>query len=388
MNDFDKVINRVGSGAIKWEHRQEIFGNADVIPLWVADMDFSSPKEVLNSMEKRIHQGIFGYTDVHDDLYSSIINWNKKRHQWTITKEHLIFSNSVLSSLNVLLRLLTKEKDSILMLTPIYYPFSNICKTLKRIPIYSEMKIDNYHYQIDYDDLEKQIIEQNPKVMIFCNPHNPGGRVWEKVELTRVIALCEKYHLPIISDDIHKDIIFPHSTYTPMVTLSETYKEHIYTLTSPTKIFNIAGIQSAYVVFYNKRMKTLYELETKRMNYTPLNIFAIEATKAAYENCEYWVEDLVQYLYKSYQMIQEGLKSTRFNCFKNEGTYLLWIDYSAFKLSSDEMKALLISHGLGLQMGEQFGEAGYHYFRFNIGTQYSVLETVVEKLKAIDSQVK
>lgn len=388
MNNFDKVINRVGSGAVKWDRREEVFGKADVIPLWVADMDFSSPKEVLDAMEQRLHHGIFGYNDLPEDLYSSVIDWNKTRHNWDMKKDEILFSSSVLSSLNILLRILTKEKDNVLMLSPIYYPFFDITKTLKRVPVFSEMKVDNYHYQIDFDDLEKKIIEHKPKVMIFCNPHNPGGRVWNRDELVKVIELCKKYNVPIISDDIHKDLIFPGNTYTPMTTLDESYKEHIYTLTSPTKIFNIAGIKSSYVVIYNERMRKLYQLEEKRMNSTSLNIFAIEATKAAYEKCEYWVDELDAYLYRSYQMIQDGLKDTRFVCFNSEGTYLLWIDYSKFNLSSEEMKNILINHGLGMQMGEQFGESGKNYFRFNIGTQYAVLEKVINTLKTIDKSIK
>jgi len=388
MNNFDTVVNRVGSGSIKWDRRKEVFGNADVIPLWVADMDFTSPKEVLEALENRVKQGIFGYTDIGDDVYSSIMNWNKKRHHWNMTKEHIVFSNSVLSSLNIMLRLLTKEKDKVLMLTPIYYPFSNIVNTLKRVSVYSKMEVNNYHYEINFDDLEKQMIEHKPKVMIFCNPHNPGGRVWDKEELVKVINLCKKYNISIISDDIHKDIVFPGYTYTPMVTLCESYKENIYTLTSPTKIFNIAGIKSSYVVIYNERMKKLYELEATRMTTSSLNVFAIEATKAAYTYCEYWVDELNSYLYKSYKMIQNGLKDTRFHCFVNEGTYLLWVDYNSFNISSEEMKSILIKHGLGMQMGEQFGETGRNYFRFNIGTQYAVLEKVIQTLQEIDQKIK
>ncbi|MFV0381533.1 MAG: MalY/PatB family protein [Breznakia sp.] len=388
MHNFDKVVNRMNSGSVKWDRREEVFQKADIIPLWVADMDFTSPKEVLDAIQKRLQHGIFGYTDIAEELYSSVIHWNKTRHNWDIKREQILFDDSVLSSLNILLHILTKEKDNILMLSPIYYPFFNIVKTLKRVSIFSIMKVDHHHYQIDFSDLEKKMIKYSPKVMIFCNPHNPGGRVWNPNELIKVIALCKKYHVRIISDDIHKDIIFTGYTYTPMASLNTQYKEQIYTLSAPTKVFNIAGIKASYVIIYDERIRRLYQIEANRRTSSSLNIFAMEATKAAYKHCAYWVDELNAYLYKSYLMIQNGLKDTRFICFQSEGTYLLWIDYTALHVSCADMKQILIGHGLGMQMGKQFGEAGKSYFRFNIATQYAVLEDVVERLKLIDDIIK
>ncbi|MDL2276716.1 PatB family C-S lyase [Breznakia sp. OttesenSCG-928-G09] len=387
MVNFDKETNRVHTNAIKWDNRKEVFGKEDVLPLWVADMDFETPKEVIEAMQKRIQHGIFGYTDMPDKLYDAVIDWNWKRHEWKIEKANIVFNNNVLSSINALLRILSKEGDGILMLTPVYFPFFNIVNMLKRVPIYSEMKVVDDRYAIDFDDLEKQIIEQKPKVLLFCNPHNPGGRVWNQEELKKVIELCERYHIEIISDDIHKDIVFPYITYTPMINMTTTYKEHIFTITAPTKIFNIAGIKAAYTIFYNDNMKKRFTLETKKMNYSSLNILAIEATLAAYTKCAYWVDELCDYLQEGYQIIRDGLKNTKFHCLESEGTFLVWIDYRKFNLSSDEMEKRLINAGLGIQMGKQFGEAGTPFFRLNIGTQHDNLHKAVKLLKEVDRAV-
>ncbi|MDF9824348.1 cystathionine beta-lyase [Breznakia sp. PF5-3] len=387
MVNFDKETNRVHTNAIKWDNRKEVFGKEDVLPLWVADMDFETPKEVIEAMQKRIQHGIFGYTDIPDKLYDAVIDWNWKRHEWKIEKANIVFNNNVLSSINALLRILSKEGDGILMLTPVYFPFFNIVNMLKRVPIYSEMKVVDDRYAIDFDDLEKQIIEQKPKVLLFCNPHNPGGRVWNQEELKKVIELCERYHIEIISDDIHKDIVFPYITYTPMINMTTTYKEHIFTITAPTKIFNIAGIKAAYTIFYNDNMKKRFTLETKKMNYSSLNILAIEATLAAYTKCAYWVDELCDYLQEGYQIIRDGLKNTKFHCLESEGTFLVWIDYRKFNLSSDEMEKRLINAGLGIQMGKQFGEAGTPFFRLNIGTQHDNLHKAVKLLKEVDRAV-
>lgn len=384
MELFDKKIKREHTNSVKWDRRLDVFGEADVIPLWVADMDFASPKEVIQAMQRRLDHQIFGYTDIPEALYDATIAWNLRRHQLIIHKEQIIFSSSVLSSLNMFLRLLTKERDRVLMLTPVYFPFFTIVKALKRVPVYSKMKVVNNEYKLDLLDFEQQIIEHQPKVLLFCNPHNPGGRVWTKKELMQVVELCEKYQIEIISDDIHKDIVFPKITYTPMLNVTTTYKEHIFITTAPTKVFNIAGLKIAYNIISNENIKKRFHLETKKLNFSSLNIFAIEAMLAAYTQCDDWVDALNAYLAKGYQLLQDGLAQTKFSCLKNEGTFLLWIDYQAYGVASKEMEKKLIEAKLGIQMGEQFGDAGYGYFRLNIGTQHEVLKTVVEKLQDLD----
>lgn len=387
MNIFDKSTNRINTDSVKWDERESIFASNDVIPLWVADMDFESPKEIVTAIKKRADHAIFGYSFANDRLFEAVIDFNYRFHDWKIEKKDIFFLTNVLSPVNILIRVLSKPKDKIIMFSPVYFPFFKTVEKLNRIVVNSNMKVIDNKYHIDFEDFERKIVENKPKVLIFCNPHNPGGRVWTKKELTKVIDICEKYQIEIISDDIHKDLVFPNNTYTPLAKLANTYKNHIYTVTAPTKTFNLAAIKIAYCIITDQKIKNGFLKIKDEINHPSVNIFGMVALESVYTECDYWLNELNQYLYNNFQLIKNGLKNTKFNVFDTEGTYLLWIDYQAFNIPPTKMRQILIDNKLGIQMGEQFGESGLGYFRMNIGTQKETIVKVVKILQQLDKEL-
>ncbi|OCN03961.1 hypothetical protein A4S06_03980 [Erysipelotrichaceae bacterium MTC7] len=384
MSRFDQEIKRENTNSMKWDNRKTVFCTEDVIPLWVADMDFQSPPEVLDALIERARHGVFGYALASDRNYASIINWNTRHHDWEIKQEALVLSTNVLASLKALILLLTQPQDSIIMFNPVYTPFFKMSESLDRKPVFSYLKANASRYEIDFDDFETKIKEHKPKVFILCNPHNPDGRVWQEAELVRLVDICQRHQVEIISDDIHKDLVFPGFSYTPIAKVAGSYKEHIYTLAAPTKIFNLAGIQISYAVLPTKESKEGFMQKLDFVGGSHVNVFGLTAMQAAYESGAYWVKELNTYLQHNYEIVANGLKDTKFDVYVNEGTYLLWVNFEKFNKTSDEMKDILIQHHLGMQMGLQFGKLGKDFFRFNIGTTKETIKKVVSILQKID----
>ncbi|MFV0255152.1 MAG: MalY/PatB family protein [Erysipelotrichaceae bacterium] len=380
---FNKKISRINTNCIKWDQRKEVFNNEDAIPLWVADMDFQAPPEIISALHQRVEHGIFGYSFAPQSLYQAVVNWNKTRHNWTIEKDDIIFTTNVLAPINILLRILSKEKDNIIMLSPIYFPFFQIVERINRNPIFSNMLIKDNKYVVDFTAFEQQIIKEKPAVLIFCNPHNPSGRVWDKTELSKIIELCQKHNVKIISDEIHKDLVFLDSSYTPLLSVANTYQDSVFCVSAPTKSFNLAGIKIAYTIITNKQVASEFQKISKELNQPSPNIFGMVAMEAAYNHCADWIDELCGYLQTNYQLVQTELQDTKFNCLTCEGTYLLWIDYSQYNITEIEFYQLLYQNGIGVQQGSQFGKMGTNYFRMNVATQRSNLKEALTKLKEL-----
>lgn len=387
MINFDEPVCRKNTDCIKWDRLDQQFNCTDVLPLWIADMDFKVAEPIQDALHNRINHGVFGYTYISPSVMESVVYWFKRRNNIEINQNTLVLTPTVLMSLDILIQVLTKQEDAIIMFTPVYYPFFKITEALGRKPIHCPMKLENAYYSIDFELFEKQLIEFNPKVLILCNPHNPGNRVWTVDELNQIALLCEKYQVEIISDDIHRDIIYPGYSYTPIFTVAKAYQEHIYTISAPTKTFNIAGIGGAYTIFFNTHVKRLFTQFMTKYKYPSISIFSLIALESAYTHCEPWLDKLTVYLHNNYLYMQEQLRDTSFELIQGEGTFLTWIDYRKYTIDEKTMYKLLLDNKLGVQMGSIFGTGGDGFFRLNIGTQKDILIQVCQILHNIHTSL-
>ncbi|WP_461214791.1 MalY/PatB family protein [Lacticaseibacillus sp. GG6-2] len=381
MIDFDRAKNRIGTYAVKWDQRQEVFGDPDVLPMWVADTDFDAPEPVQDALIARVKQAPLGYTFIPDEFNTAISNWYKTRHGVTIAADNITPAASVMTSVDLLIQALTAKNDSVLMFDPVYFPFFNTVSQLQRKPLMFPLAKDHAGLHIDFDHLEAFVKTNRPKLMLLCNPHNPGGRVWDHDTLVHIGALMAKYNVPIISDEIHGDIIFPGQHFTAMLAACPEYRRHIYTLAAPTKTFNIAGLKCSYLISCNPKTTAAFKQLEQRGNYAEINTLAITALIAAYSQCGDYVDALNAYLYKNYQALCAGLDPA-YDVMASEGTYLAFIKIPD-GFSEDAFFQAAVANGIGIQKGSQFGENGRGYFRLNFGTQRKNIDLAIERLNRI-----
>lgn len=384
MYEFDKKIFRRNTESVKWDSIAQTYHADDLLPLWVADMDFLSPVEVKNAFQAYISQGIFGYSTVSENLYHSIINWEKQQHQVSLTKENILFTSGVLSSLAVAIQTFTNPGDSILIHDPVYPPFSSIIETNHRQLVRSRLIEKNNKFVMDYEDMEKKIIEQNVKVIILCNPHNPGGRVWTKEELTKLSALCLKHHLLLFSDEIHQDLVFSSSQFTSMLNVDEELNNHLITFTSATKTFNLAAIKNSMVFIKNPELKGQFEQHLLMNQQHQINTFGLIGTQVAYESGKNWLNHLLPYLESNAQLASSYFKQhlPELGVMAIEGTYLMWLDFSAYETDDEALETALVKKGkVVLNPGITFGPAGHSHMRLNLACPKEVLLDGLDRIK-------
>ncbi|WP_320908009.1 MULTISPECIES: MalY/PatB family protein [Bacteroides] len=363
--DFDEVIPRRGTHSYKWDIETE----EDVLPMWVADMDFRTAPAVADVLKKRVEHGIFGYTKVPSEYYDSIVDWFGRKHNWTIERDWIIYTTGVVPALSVIIKALTSPGDKILVQTPVYNCFfssirNNGCEIVTNPLIYI-----NGTYQINFDDLEKKAADPKVKLLLLCNPHNPAGRVWTKQELVRIGKICLQNDILIVADEIHCELVFPGHTYTPFASVSEEFLMHSVTCTSPSKAFNLAGLQIANIISADMNIRMRIEKAINVNEVCDVNPFGIEALMAAYNNSEEWLDKLNHYLFANYNYLKNYFKEhlPQFPVIRLEGTYLVWIDCSVLKLSSKEIVKTLLKRGkIRVNEGSLYGEAGDHFIRINI----------------------
>jgi len=363
--DFDEVIPRRGTNSYKWDTETE----EDVLPMWVADMDFRTAPAVVDALKKRVEHGIFGYTKVPSEYYDSIVDWFRRKHNWTIKRDWIIYTTGVVPALSAIIKALTSPGDKILVQTPVYNCFfssirNNGCEIVTNPLIYI-----NGTYQINFDDLEKKAADPKVKLLLLCNPHNPAGRVWTKQELVRIGKICLQNGIVIVADEIHCELVFPGHTYTPFASVSEEFLMHSVTCTSPSKAFNLAGLQIANIISADTNIRMRIEKAINVNEVCDVNPFGIEALMAAYNNSEEWLDKLNHYLFANYNYLKNYFKEhlPQFPVIRLEGTYLVWIDCSVLKLSSKEIVKTLLKRGkIRVNEGSLYGEAGDHFIRINI----------------------
>lgn len=380
--DFDNVINRRGTNSIKWDCNETIFGKQDILPMWVADMDFVTPKPVIDALKKRVEHGAFGYTIRQDSFYYSIVNWIEKRHQWTIKKEWICYSPGVVTSLAVTILCFTEAYDKILVQSPVYTPFFDVIRHNNRELVNNKLQLINGRYEVDFEDLEKKL-KSGVKMMILCSPHNPVGRVWTTTELRKIGNLCIENDVLLVSDEIHADLIYNGYKHTPIASLSQDFTDNIITCMAPSKTFNIPGLSTSYVLIKNKILREKFNKFINNMHLGMTNVFGITALEAAYGYGEKWLDNLLVYIEdnKNYLMkyIKENIPGIK--VIKSEGTYLVWLDFNNLGMKPDEIHSFLINKaGVGLNKGTDFGSGGEGFERMNIGCPRSILTDGVEKI--------
>lgn len=385
--NFDKIIDRTNNFSAKWSEMNKNFGTNNLLPMWVADMDFLTAPCVMEALKDRLEQGIFGYTTRPSSYNESIVNWLDNRFSWKINQEWLMFSPAVITSISLLIQNLTQKNDKIMIQEPVYSPFHSIVESNERSLVISPLvKLDDGSYVMDYEDIEAKI--KDVKVFILCNPHNPVGRVWTREELTRLGEICLKHNVLVISDEIHSDIILKNHKHTPFASISKEFRENTITCMAPTKTFNLAGLQSSFLVISNPYYYEVMDKAFSILDIKRNNAFSLVATEAAYNYGEDWLYELIKYIEDNVDFAIDYIKNhiPQLKVKKPEGTYLLWVDFSNLNVDKEDLKNALINKGrIALSDGSSFGIGGDGYYRINLACPRSM---VLEGLKRIEFAIK
>lgn len=383
MDQFETVHKRKNTRSVKWDMLQEVFHTDDILPMWVADMDFQAPKEINNALIERAKHGIYGYTTVDHQLKTTVVDWVKRRHEWTISTESLTFSPGVVTSLHIAVTAFTEPNDHILIQTPVYTPFYQVIQQHDRKIIKNELILNENtsKYEIDFTDFEEKLAS-GVKAFILCSPHNPVGRVWTKEELTKMAQLCEQYDVLILSDEIHCDLIYPNYKHIPIASLSDDVANNTITFMSPSKTFNVAGLQASYVITESETNKKKFDQQLRKYGLHSLNTMGIVALDAAYNYGEDWLSKLIHRLDLNKQYVINKIHNeTNLRVIDSEGTYLLWIDCRKLGLNSTELHKFMIEKAkIGLNQGISYGDEAAHFMRINIACPMETLKEGVSRL--------
>lgn len=384
--NFDKVINRKNTDCYKWDTTKD-----GVIPMWVADMDFEVASKIVESIIKKASHGVFGYTMIPNEYYNAELNWWKKRFNFEIKKEYILPTTGVIPSLSSIIQTFCKAGDNILIQSPVYHYFNISIKNNNCNVITNKLIFENNSYKIDFEDFEEKLKNENIKLFILCNPHNPVGRVWSKEELEKMGKLCLKYKVLVISDEIHRDLVFKNFSFTPFASICEEFLQNSVTCTSATKTFNLAGLKASNIVVANKDLRAKLNATLSKNEINSLNVFGIDSLITAYENCEDWIDELLIYLENNKDYLIEYLKNSipELKVVTSEATYLLWIDISSLKIGSTKFaKKLEELAKLRVISGVTFGEDGDNFIRVNIACPLTTLKDGLQRLKKGVEEIK
>lgn len=385
MYNFDQITDRHGTDSVKWDGMEEMFGRNDLTPMWVADMDFLTPAFILDAISKRLDRRIMGYTTQPDEWKTTICSWQEKKHGWIIDKEHLGFIPGIVRGIAFALQALTEKGDKVMVMSPVYHPFFLVAEHNGRQVVRNTLKLNDGQYEIDFARFEEDV--KGCKVFILSNPHNPGGRVWTKDELTKIADICHANGTIVISDEIHADLTFAPYKHIPFATVSDKAREISVIFGSPSKAFNTPGIITSYSVVPNDSLRRRFYsyLEASELNCG--NMFAYITAIAAYRYGEQWLEELKCYLQKNIDLVEKHLKKhcPQISMIRPQASYLIFLDCRKLQLEQDELERLFTDKiGIALNTGTMFGEEGKGFMRMNIGTQR---EQVLKCLKKISREV-
>lgn len=385
MYNFDTIIDRKNTSSVKYEEMDIKFGSNDLIPFWVADMDFKCPDFMIESLVKRAKHGVFGYTTRMPDFYDSIIGWVKARHNVEVKRDEIEYGPGVVFLLNIMIRKFTKTNDKIIIQSPVYYPFKNIIEGNKRIVSDNTLKLEDGKYLMDFEDLENRAKDPECTMMILCSPHNPVGRVWTVDELTKLAGICLDNGVLLVSDEIHFDLVYKGYKHFSMANLADKYSDNTIICTAPSKTFNIAGLHSAYCIIRNSKLMDDYKNELGLLDLNRSNAFSMEVTQTVYEKGAGYVDELTDYLEENmnyvFDFINENIKGII--PFKMEATYLMWLDCRGLGLDSKGIEELFFKNAkIALDSGHWFGESGNGFMRINIACPRFTLEEGLNRLKS------
>jgi len=383
-HNFNKIINRTSTDCVKLEKLKPLFGRDDLIPLWVADMDFLSPPAITNALKERVEHGVFGYTMATDNYYSSIINWLKKQHDWAVAKEEISFVPGVVKGIAFALDVFTQKGDKVIIQPPVYQNFRITVENLERETVNNPLVLENGQYKMDFDGLRKIVSENDCKMLILCNPHNPAGIVWSTEELRELAEICHDNNILVVSDEIHADLALPGFSHTPFATISPTAEANSITLMSPSKTFNTAGIVSSFAVIKNENIREKYFrfLELRELNQA--TVFALTATQAAFTKCDEWHEKLIQYLQGNVDFVTTYLKEhiPQIKVIIPQASFLIWFDCRELNLSQNELMELFVNKAkLALNEGMMYGDNGEGFMRMNVGVSREIIEKALRNLR-------
>ena len=384
--DFTTQPNRLDQNTMKWHEAES---NPELLELWVADMDFLPVPEIRDAVINYAETHIFGYPYPSEELYQSIINWEKNQHGYVVDKESIVLIEGVVPAISTAIQAFTKEGDAVLINTPVYPPFARSVRLNNRRLIENSLVKVNGHFEIDFEQLERDIVENDVKLYVFCSPHNPGGRVWTKEELTKVADLCQKHGVLLVSDEIHQDLALFGHKHQSFNTVNEDFKEFSLILSSATKTFNIAGTKNSYAIIENPKLRLAFQKRQLANNQHEISGLGYLATEAAYRYGEGWLTELKELIEKHINYVADVFgKETKIKVMKPQGTYLLWLDFSAYDISDEELRKLLRDEAkVILNRGLDFGEEGALHARLNVAMPTSILEEVCQRIIATFSNL-
>lgn len=381
MYNFDQAVERRGSNSYKWDSAAD----ADILPMWVADMDFRTAPSVIAALERRAAHGVFGYTRVPESYFSAVTSWFQRRYGFVMDPQSLLFTTGVVPALSAIIQALCKPGDGIIVQTPAYNCFFSSIRNSQSRQISSPLRYENGRYSIDFNDLEHKAADPNTSLMLLCNPHNPVGRSWTAEELTRIGEICLANNVRVLSDEIHCDLVQPGFTHTPFASLSDAFLQNSITCTSPSKSFNLAGLQVANILAADDETRRLIDKQLNINEVCEISPFAVEAVQAAYNEGEQWLDQLRDYLADNYTLLSEffAVHLPQLRVTPLEATYLAWVDCSTLPLRSAEIaKRLYDQHKLWINDGTVYGAAGEGFIRINIATTRERLTEGLNRLKA------
>ena len=377
------LVERKGTYSLKWDALDKRFGNADLISMWVADMEIKAPKEVIEALKERCEHGVFGYSYVSDEYYNSVIKWLKEKHNYEIKKEWLRFTNGVVTAIYCFVNIFTKVDDAVLILTPVYYPFHNAVKDNNRKLITCDLKNTDGYFTIDYEEVEKKIVENKVKLFIQCSPHNPAGRVWKEEELAKILEICKKHNVLVISDEIHQDITMKGYKHIPSAIVANgKYADNLITVSAASKTFNLAGLIHSNIIISNDELRKKYDKEIKKINQTEINILGMLATQVAYEKGSEWLENVKEIIEDNFNYLKTELNKhiPEITITNLEGTYLVFLDLRKI-IPIDKVKEFIQDKcNLAIDFGEWFGASFKGFIRINLATDPEIVKKAVESI--------
>lgn len=382
---FDKIIDRRGTDSLKYDFAAIRGMPEDILPMWVADMDFQAPPEVLEALVEKSRHGIFGYSDaVSDDYFNALADWYAGRFNWRLSPKWLVKAPGVVFAICTAIRALTNEGDAVLIQQPVYYPFAGSVTANRRRLVVNELVYHDGKYSIDLDDFERKVVRDQVKLFILCSPHNPVGRVWTRDELAAMGDICVKHGVKVVSDEIHADFVYPGYRHQVFAAIKPEYSDITVTCTAPSKTFNLPGLQISNTFISNAGIRKQFKQEFNRTGYSQPNIMGLVACRAAYKYGAQWLEDLKSYLVSNLGLVRDFLAQELpfIRLVEPEGTYLVWLDCRALGLSDSELDELIVHKaGLWLDAGPIFGAGGEGFQRMNIACPAAILQSALEKLK-------
>lgn len=386
--NFDEVVDRTADKCRKWDaeiiQREFNLTGSNILPMWIADMDFKSPACITTEFEKIIARGTYGYTYVYDEFYQAVIDWQKRRHQASVKRESIILTYGTVSTIHYVIQAFSRPGDKIMVNTPVYSPFATATTANRREVITNPLLKKENRYQLDFKKIEEQLQREQPKIYFFCSPHNPSGRIWNESELTKLAELCLRYQVLLVVDEVHGEHIHQGDFFSSLC-LAPKLQKNLIVLTSPNKAFNLGGLKTSYGIIRNQQLLKIFKQQLKKNSITSPNIFGISGLVSAYNDGEKWLDEVSQYIFRNYTYMCKRLNKELpdVKIMPLESSYLPWLDFSAYGYNSDELVALIASEtGVLLESGHHFVAEGEGYIRLNIGTTRANLHEALDKIIA------